>query len=45
MNITRHIYQDTYGGFILADEFCHRGYDEYDEEIRYDDLLFYKLDT
>jgi hypothetical protein len=30
-----------FGNTILAvetDEFCHRGYDKYDEEIRYDDL-------
>jgi len=41
-------HRKLFGNTILAvetDEFCHRGYDEYDEEIRYDNLLFYKLDT
>jgi hypothetical protein len=34
-------HRKMFGNTILAietDEFCHRGYDTYDEEIRYDDL-------
>jgi hypothetical protein len=34
-------HRKLFGNTILAietDEFCHRGYDTYDEEIRYDDL-------
>ena len=34
-------HRKLFGNTILAietDEFCHRGYDKYDEEIRYDDL-------
>ena len=34
-------HRKLFGNTILAietDEFCHRGYDKYDEEIRYDDI-------